>query len=214
LGVPQEKIDVIPNGVDLNGNNYNDNNTTDEVAFEGRRVVLFVGPLIRRKGPHVLIRAISSVVAEHPDALFAFVGGGSFKEEAEKLSRELHVEKHTLFLGYVPEAKLNHLYRRSDIFVLPSFSEALSYSILDAFAFSKPVISTQIPCIKDYLSQAALLVPPGDPHSLAKAVIHLLSNEESAIALGASGRRLVETCFRWDLVVDRVLHTYDEALDS
>jgi len=214
LGVPMEKIRVIPNGVDLARYSFEPNDPPERMIFEGKQVVLFVGPLLKRKGPQVLIQAIPLITKENPDVVFVFVGGGNFKEETEKLSQTLNVEKYTCFTGYVSEDQLHYLYQRSDVFVLPSFSEALSFTILDAFVFSKPVVSTQIPCIKDYLSGTALLVQPRDFKALARAVVNLLSDKKLARELGARGRRLVETHFRWDIVVRKVLEVYCEALNN
>jgi len=214
FGVPLEKIEVIPNGVDVARYNYQRNDLPEWMLFEGKQMILFVGPVIKRKGPQVLVQAIPKIVKENPDVVFVFAGKGAYKEEVEKLSQTLHVEKYTRFLGYVPDDQLHFLYQRSEALVLPSFSEALSYTILDAFVFSKPVISSLIPCIKDYLSETALLVQPGDSEALANAVLHLLHDRELARELGAKGRRLVETRFTWDVVVHRVEEIYREVLNS
>jgi len=214
FGVPLEKIRVIPNGVDLTRYYYEVNDLPKEMLFEGKRVLLFVGPLIKRKGPQVLIQALPTVVREEPDVLFVFAGKGNFKEEVEKLSRTLQVEEYSRFLGYVPEDQLHYLYQRSEVLALPSFSEALSYTILDAFVFSTPVVSSLIPCIKDYLAESALLVQPGDPDALAKAILRLLRDRELAKELGGKGRNLVETRFTWDAVVQGVEKTYREVLNS
>lgn len=211
--VPLERIRVIPNGVDLTQYSHQKFNLQEEMAFEGKRVILFVGPLIKRKGPHVLVQAIPAIIEEDPDVVFVFAGKGNFKEEVERLSQTLHVEKYTRFLGYVPEKQLHSLYQRSEALVLPSFSEALAYTILDAFVFSKPVVSSLIPCIRDYLSDTALLVQPGDSKALGKAVLRLLNNRKLAKELGAKGRRLVETRFTWDAVVNKVEGIYHEVLN-
>jgi 1,4-alpha-glucan branching enzyme len=214
LGVPLEKLSVIPNGVDLSEYDFQHNDLPKEIIFGGKRLVLFVGPILERKGPQLLIQAIPLIIEEHPDTVFVFVGGGNFKEEAEKLSRKLHVEKYAYFTGYVPEGQLRCLYQHSNIFVLPSFSEGFPYAVLDAMAFSKPVVSTILPCLKEYLSESALLVPPGDFKTLADAVISLLDDRKLAKELGARGRRLIETRFNWDVVVRKVLDVYAEALNS
>jgi glycosyltransferase involved in cell wall biosynthesis len=214
FGVPLKRIEVIPNGVDVARYNCQKNDLPERMLLEGKQVILFVGPLIKRKGPQVLVHAIPKIVKENPDAVFVFVGKGDFKEEVEKLSHTLQVDKYTRFLGYVPDDQLHLLYQRSEALVLPSFSEALSYTILDAFVFSKPVISSLIPCIKDHLSETAMLVQPGDSEALADAVLRLLHDRELAKELGASGRRLVETRFTWDAVVRHVERIYREVLDS
>lgn len=212
LGVPSEKIRVIPNGVDLAEYNYHRSDVWNK-ALEGKRVVLFVGPILRRKGPHVLIQAIPLIVEKHPDTVFVFAGTGNFKEEAQRLCRSLKVERHTFFTGYVPTDRLHNLYQRSDIFVLPSYSEGLPYTVLDAMAFSKPIVSTLLPCLEEYLSGLALLISPGDIKALAQSVIDLLDDVKMARELGARGRKLLETRLNWDAVVKKVLNVYSEVLN-
>jgi glycosyltransferase involved in cell wall biosynthesis len=210
LGVPLEKIRVIPSGVDLARYNFELSNPRKRFRFEEKQVVLFVGPLLKRKGPQLLVKAIPFIIKEQPDVVFVFVGKGNFKEEAEKLSWKLNVEKYVCFTDYIPDNQLRYLYQRSDLVVLPSISEGFPYTILDALAFSKPVVSTLIPCFEEYLSGSALLVPPEDFKALAYAVTSLLSNEKLARNVGQRGHRLIETCFRWDLVVEKVLDVYYE----
>ncbi len=210
LGVHLDRIEVIPNGVDVARYNYENTRSMlpRNETFQGKRIILFVGPVIKRKGPHILLQAIPKVIREYPNVIFIFTGKGDFSENLEQLSHAMNLEEYTRFLGYVPDDQLHSLYQRSEALVLPSFSEALSYTILDAFAFSKPVISSQIPCIKDYLSETALLVQPGDSEGLADAILQLLDDEKLAEELGARGRKLVETRFTWDAVVNRVEKIY------
>ncbi len=214
LGTPIEKIRLIPNGVDLARYNFQKKNPRKRALFEGNRIVLFVGPLLRRKGPHVLVEAIPLIIEEHPDVVFVFVGEGDYKEEVKKLSRKLHVTNYTYFTGKIPEDQLHYLYHRSHIFVLPSFSEGLPYTILDALAFSKPIVSTLIPGIMDHLNGSTLLVPPGESKALACAVIRILSDEKLARELGTRGRHLIETRFSWDVIIEKVLDVYHEVLNS
>jgi len=214
LGIQPDKISVIPNGVDLSRYHNPMPLKLRDFDFEGKRVVLFVGPIIRRKGPHILIQAIPKIVKDFPDVVFLFVGEGNFKEEAEKLASILHVEKWTHFTGRISDLKLAQAYRRSDFFVLPSFSEGVPYSILDAYVFSKPVVSTLTPCIAEYLVNNALLIPTGDVDALASAIRLLLTDEKLAKKLSENGRRLVEMRFNWDVVVKRILQVYNEVIND
>jgi len=214
LGISPDKISVIPNGVDLSKYPNPMHLRPRDFDFVGKHVVLFVGPIIRRKGPHILIQAIPKIVKDFLDVVFLFVGEGNFREEAERLARRLHLEKWIHFTGRISDLKLAHAYQRSDIFVLPSFSEALSYSILDACVFSKPVVSTLTPCVAEYLVNNALLVPPGDVDALTSAIKLLLTDEKLAKKLGENGRRLVEARFTWDAVVKRILQVYNEVMSD
>jgi glycosyltransferase involved in cell wall biosynthesis len=208
--VPTERIRVIPNGVDLDRYSKQLIDLPKELQFGRKRIILFVGPVIKRKGPHVLVEAIPSIIKEHPDTIFVFAGKGDFKEETENLSHRLEVDEYTRFLGYVPENHLHGLYQRCEALVLPSFSEALAYTILDAFVFSKPVVSSLIPCITDYLHDHAILVPPGDSKALGNSLIQLLSDGKLAKDLGEKGRKIVENRFTWDSVVTQMEEIYRE----
>jgi len=214
LGVPLEEISVIPNGVDLAKYNFQQDDRPKSLLFDGKQVVLFVGPLLKRKGPQILVRAIPLIIRGHSDVVFVFVGKGNFKEETKKLAKRLDVKQYTYFTGYLSDGQLDYLYRRSDVFVLPSISEGLPYTVLDALAFSKPIVSTSLPSLKEYLGTSALLVPPRDFEALAHAVTSLLDDEGLCRALGVKGHRLVETYFRWDVVVEKVLDVYHEVLDA
>ena len=214
LGVSPNKISVIPNGIDLSKYHNPMPVGSTEFDFEGKKVILFVGPIIRRKGPHILIESISKIVKDFPNVVFLFVGGGDFKKETEKMAQNLHIEEYTHFTGPISNLKLAQAYQRSDVFVLPSFSEALSYSILDAYAFSKPVVSTLTPCVSEYLNDTALLVPTGDVDALASAIKLLLMDEKLAKKFGEKGKKLVETCFTWEAVVKKILEIYDEVANG
>jgi glycosyltransferase involved in cell wall biosynthesis len=209
LGISVDKINVIPNGIELSEDRAIEGNPRG-FDFEGKQVVLFVGPIIRRKGPHILIQAIPKIVEDFENLVFLFVGGGTFKPEAQRLAKKLGVEDYTYFTGFISDHEVAYAYQQSDIVALPSFSEALSYSILDAFAFSKPVVSTSTPCITEYLNDSVLLVPLGDVEALASAIELLLTNNKLAKELGEKGRRLVETRFIWDFVVEEILEVYHE----
>ena len=211
LGVPLNRITVIPNGVELSRYDLQ-MNFSDPQNIVGKRVVLFVGPLIRRKGPHVLVRAIPLILEKNPDVVVIFVGEGDARKEAETLCRSLHVEDRVLFAGRVSDEWLLYLYRRSDVFVLPSFSEGFPYAIMDALAFSKPVVSTKIPSIAESLNDAALLVSPGNHKELAEAIVTLLNNAELAKEIGAKGRALLEKRYRLQHSVQKVLDIYGEVM--
>lgn len=211
LGASKENIRVIPNGVNL-GHYSQIEELPRQFSFQDKKLVLFVGPLIKRKGPHVLVQAIPQIVKEYPETVFLFIGKGNYKSEVEELSKKLGVEEYTCFAGYVPESRLHAFYSRSDIFVLPSISEALPYTVLDALAFSKPVVTTLLPGMKENFTEGAILIPPKDVNALARSLITLLGDERYCKELGAKGRKLVETRFDFDVVVRKILNVYEELL--
>ncbi len=213
-GVPSGKVHVIPNGINANAYDGMASACSGKWDFGGKRMVLFVGPIIKRKGPHILLQAIPQVLKHVNDVTFVFVGGGDFRETAASLAKSLDIEGNVKFTGCISDKQMYELYNECNLFVLPSYSEALPYTILDAFAFSKPVVSTQIACVTDHLKGFAVLVPPGDFSALADSIIMFLKNPEIAKEYGLKGRKLIETRFCWDSVVNAYVEIYKTALSS
>ena len=216
LGINSEKVSVIPNAIDpskVKHFHYEEHTTlAHKLKLDGKRIVLFVGPIVERKGVSTLIHAIPQIVQDNHDTLFVLTGEGSFKRKANSLARSLKVEEHVHFTGFLPEKELYNMYELSDVFVLPSLSEGVPTTILEALAFSKPVISTRIPGVKDYFSDVCYLVSPKDVDELAFAINRLLEDEKLARHLGEAGRRLVEREFTWDAVAKSIFELYEKVL--
>jgi glycosyltransferase involved in cell wall biosynthesis len=109
-----------------------------------------------------------------------------------------------------PEAALRDL----DIFVLPSISEACPNALLEAMTIGLPVVATRVGGIPALVEdgKTGLLVPPGDPLSLARAIIRLIEDPGLAAALAARAREHVQNEFGLDRMLARIEALYDRAL--
>lgn len=219
LGVNSKKIHVIPNAVDLSNfsmeiDSANYNNFINTFGLKNKKVILFVGPLIRRKGVEYLLKSIQDVANQFDDVVFLFVGGGDYLNNAMQQSKLLEIEEYVCFTGAISDLELLYAYKSSDIFVLPSVSEGLPTTILEAFSFALPVISTDIPGVRDHFKDYALLVPPYNSGDLAMAIKKLLGNSDLANTLGQNGKNLVESQFTWDNVATQIENMYYELVDT
>ena len=215
------KIAVIPNAIDSNELEHIITDKCDLEAFsfdrdhEQNPKVLFVGPVIKRKGVEHLIRAIPKVIKDFKfkDILFIFTGVGDYLEEAKLLAIRLGIQKNTLFTGYISMECLTMFYKSSDLFVLPSFSEGLPTSILEAMFFGLPVIATDIPGVRDHFRDYALLVPPGDSESISIAISNILNNSHLSDRLSFDGKKLIKSKYLWDTVADEYEKIYKNLRD-
>lgn len=220
-GIEEEKIHVIYNGVDVDKFKPRPNRAELRQEFgleEDKKIVLFVGRLYHRKGLEILLHSIPPVLKEFSNVKFVISGKG-FKQKEESLrnlAKELNIEDHVTFLGYVPDEKLPRLYSASDIFVLPAIYENFPFAILEAQSTGLPVISTKVGGIPEFLvdNENGFIIEPGDSIQLTQRVLALLQDPKLAKEMGDRGRKLVEEKFDWRLITGQVIDLYQKLLQK
>jgi glycosyltransferase involved in cell wall biosynthesis len=220
-GINKNKIHVIYNGVDIE--RFKPRSNRIELCREfgldpNKKVVLFVGRLYHRKGLETLLKSVPLVLKEFSNVKFVISGTG-FKQKEESLrnlAKELDIEDHVTFLGYVPDNKLPLLYSASDIFVLPAIYENFPFAILEAQATGLPVISTNVGGIPEFLvdNENGFVIEPRDPIQLTQKVLTLLQNQRLAKEMGDLGRKLIEEKFDWRLITRQVIDLYHKLLEN
>ena len=218
-GIDKKKIHVIYNGVDIQKFKPRPDRAELRREFgleDKKKIVLFVGRLYHRKGLEILLRSIPQVLKEFNDVEYVISGKG-FKEKEEslrKLAKQLDIEDHLKFLGYVPDEKLPNLYSASDIFVLPAIYENFPFAILEAQSTGLPVISTKVGGIPEFLvdNENGFLIDPGDSAQLTQRVLALLQDPKLAKEMGMRGRKLIEEKFDWHLISSQVIDLYHKLL--
>jgi glycosyltransferase involved in cell wall biosynthesis len=145
--------------------------------LEGKKVLLFVGNDWYRKGVWYLLLAFSIVHRQIPDTVLVLTG--PLQAPFISLAERLKLMDSIIFLGNVDEETLARLYASCDIFVLPSFHEGFSQTVIEAMAFGKPVITTSIAGYPMVIhGREGFIVPPRDYKSIASSIITLLKDEE------------------------------------
>lgn len=191
-GVNREKIDVVPNGVDTDKFSPGPSPVTYE---DWETVLLYVGPLTERKGLQYLIRAMPSLLREHPDTGLVIVGGGD-QDKLKQLAKEFDVHDNLRFEGFVPDDDLPDYYRAADIFVFPSLLEGFGMVLIEAMACGLPVVSTTATAIPEVVGDAGVLVPPSDEAALAASVSNIIKSDEIDFWSAQSLER-VQSNFSW-----------------
>ena len=205
-GLKMDRVKILPNAINpADFTAYTNVDTTEFIEkyhLGGRKRILFVGEVTNRKGIPTLIKSIPPLIKKvlTEEAVFVIVGSGENLSDARALAKDLDVESHVVFTGRLPFVELMQAYCSSDLFVLPSLSEGLPTSILEAMYFGLPVVSTDIPGVRDHFSDFALLVPPSDEHALADAIHALLDDEDLAKSISRRGKALVVSRYTWDQV--------------
>lgn len=183
------------------------------VGAEDRFLFLAVGGIEPRKGSVHLLQALGRLKAEvDPSPVLAVVGGHSFQDYREYREAALgslpalglELGRDVVLLGTVGDDELPAWYRAADALAFPSIKEGWGLAVLEAMAARLPVVATDIPVFREYLTAGvdALLVPPADPVALAGALRSLIDDEALRDRLGAAGAR-VASRFTWEAAASR-----------
>lgn len=177
-------------------------------------VIGTIARLAPQKGLCYLIRAMKRVISSKPNTILVIAGDGPLRDELKVLAREENVLSHTRFLGFVQN--IGSLLRLIHVFVLPSWTEGLPITILEALLAGKAVVSTKVGGIPEVVENElnGLLVEPRDPDALADQILRLLNDDELRITLGDAGRRLVKDRFSIEHMVAKYCSIYEEVAPS
>ena len=181
-------------------------------GLDGGRWLLTVARLEWHKGIDTVIKALPAVRAAHPGTRYAVAGVGDRGPQLEQLARDLGLGDAVRFLGAVPDADLPALYNAADLYVGASrrhdlLAEGFGISLVEASACGLAVVGGRSGGVPDAVreGETGILVDPDDPAAIAAGINRLLADDSLRQALGAAGRRAVETFYNWDRVVQDLI---------
>ncbi len=198
-------ISVVPNGIDCSKFSPG-NDSSDEQ-------ILFVGRLKPGKGVDDLVEAFGALAEDHPDWELKVVGDGPLREELLERAETLGIEERITFTGEVPNAQVPDLYRESAIFALPSYSEGLPRTVLEAMATQTPVVASSLPQLEPVVDGAGLTVEPGDTDEIAEALSSLIVNSDRRAQHGSRGRKVATKTYGWEQTVKQTVDVYREVAE-
>jgi glycosyltransferase involved in cell wall biosynthesis len=212
-GLPQEKIKVIPCGVDTEL--FNPKVSPVDFGGDPEFVLLYVGRISSQKGLDVLLKAFPEILAEHPDTLLAIIGLCDQPEFWRKILFDLrNVKSHVKFLGSVSQDLLARYYKAADLLVFPSRYESFGMVPLEASACGTPAVSTFAGAVEDAVKKVAYLVENEKPSHLAKAVNYLLSNDDLRKKMGWEAAQLIAKEYSWETALDKYEAVYRNCLNG
>ncbi len=162
------------------------------------------------KGPLVLLNSLAQLRGSGTDALVRVAGTGPAAQEVKARVRELGLARSWEFVGsYQGTLGCSAFMRTLDVFVLPSFAEGTSKSVIEAMAHGIPIIATNVGGLPDLLMpDAGILVPAGDSSALAEAMQRLASDAELRRRMGRAARERYLKLFAPDAVLPMLVDTY------
>ncbi len=221
LGIDDNHIDIIPNGIDLNGRRTRaeDFPIRRELGIDPKvPVVAVVSRLNPGKGVEYFLKAAVMVRQQLPEVRFLVVGGSyydpAYKPSLEALAKELNVADTVLFTG--ERNDIQQLLREVNLSVLPSLSEGMSNTLLESMAAGLPVIATDVGGNPEIVQdgKTGLLVPARDASALSDAMVRVLKSPEMRQGFGQAGYERVGRHFSLSATVRKTEDLYSMLLEE
>jgi glycosyltransferase involved in cell wall biosynthesis len=221
VGVPADKIRVIPNGL-------REPSKPDEridADLDGRfglkdGFILDVGGIHERKNVVRLVHAFARLVNQrrYPGKLVitGSVSGAPYQMKMKKLCdaavKETRMEKRVLFAGFIPDEELDSLMRRAAFLIYPSLYEGFGIPILEAMKVGTPVITSNLTAMPEVAGEAAILVDPYNIEEMVSVMSKLLQNNKLCEELGERGLKRAGH-YSWERTSEQYLGLYKKVCD-
>ena len=198
--IPEDKIRVLYNPCTCE--QYPDN-------YQKKKIILFAGAIIARKGYEDLIRAFSIVVKKHPDWDLMIAGDGELNK-AKTIVNELGIINHVKFVGWIRGKEKDRVFKEASVFCLPSYAEGFPMAVLDAWAYGLPVIATPVGGLPDIAvdKKNVLLFPAGDAKALSNILEQIISDDKLRDEVSSEGLKLSRSIFDKQTIASQLGNIY------
>ena len=213
--VPEERVTVIPNGIDPGDLQFGDEQglrrLRAEFAGPDEKLVLLIGRLVYEKGFQLALEAMPRLIEAVPGTRFLVAGSGTHESELKRQAAALGLLEHGTFLGWIGDDVLHSLYRIADVCVVPSIYEPFGLVALEAMASDCPCIVADTGGLREVVphNEAGLRFRARDPESLGEMVQRVLTDPELRDRLVAEGSEHIQR-FDWADVADSTAAVYAE----
>ncbi len=214
----EEKIEVIPNGVDESFQPMNEKEflrQTKRFQLPYKDYFLFVGTLEPRKNLQTLLQSylLYLLKTSNPTPLILAGGIGWRSEHFDELLQKARATGYVQSIGYVSQPELIALYSGAKAFVFPSFYEGFGLPPLEAMACGAPVIASNSSSIPEVVEDAAILVDPHDPNSLAQTLQQIDNDASLRLILSKKGLKRAQK-FSWRTSAQRLYRLIKDVAKS
>jgi len=215
MGVPKNKIEIIPNGIDLA-------EFESLPAFgkfrkqygiqENCNIILFVGRIHKSKGLDILIDAFFDVSKDKIDSQLIIIGpdDGYLQQLKEKIEK-LHLQKKIQVIGFISQKEKIQAFTDADVFITPSYA-GFPITFLEACACGLPIITSIHGDSLTWINDNVGIVVDYDHNSLKNAIIQILTNKDLKTKFGENGKNLIKREFNWTVIIHSLEKTYLQSI--
>ena len=221
-GIPQDKVVVIPNAVDVSSFQLSgdpDPGLRGQLGFDGATVLGFVGSFYAYEGLDLLLRAFAVLSASRPDLSVLLVGGGPQEANLKGLANELGIADKVRFTGRVPHAEVSRYYDQIDLLAYPRHSMRLTEIVtplkpLEAMAQGRIFVASDVGGHKELVlhGETGFLFRAGSVEALVQTIASTLDGRERWPELRAAGRAFVESVRNWPNSIANYAPAYERMI--
>jgi glycosyltransferase involved in cell wall biosynthesis len=182
----------------------------EQRPLRGPAQLLFVGPLVRRKGLHSLLEALRLVMKEGLSFRLSIAGDGPERSSLQREAARTSVGEFVTFEGRVSDQRLIQLYESADVFVFPSHQEGFGLVLVEAMSFGLPIVACEVPPIPEVVGDAAILVGANDPRALADGLIKVLGDADLRARIAERAVTRARDRYGWARIGRETLDLFDE----
>ncbi len=216
FGLPYEKINVVPNGVNLNLFNgiERDYNFRRKYAMDNEKIILFMGRLVYEKGIQHLIAAMPKILNGYHDSKLVICGKGGMLDELKAEAERLGISEKVYFAGYMQGKDVQKMYKAADIAVFPSTYEPFGIVALEAMLSENPIVVSDIGGLNEIVQhkENGMKSYAGNPNSIADSILELLYDHKLCADITKKAKNKVRNEYNWSKIAQDTHFAYQKAI--
>ena len=216
FGLPFEKINVIPNGVNMTAFSgvERDYDFRRRFAMDNEKIILFMGRLVYEKGVQHLISAMPKILNGYRDAKLVIAGKGGMIDELRAQVDYLGISNKVYFAGYLGGKDVAKMYKAADISVFPSTYEPFGIVALEAMLSENPIVVSDAGGLNEIVQhrENGMKSYMGNPNSIADSILELLYDHQLCANITKKAKTKVRNEYNWNKIAQDTHFTYQKAI--
>lgn len=216
FGLPFDKIDVIPNGINLNlyTGIERDYDFRRRYAADNEKIILYLGRLVYEKGVQNLISAMPKILNGYHDSKLVIVGKGGMLDELRAQVDHMGLGNKVYFTGYMNGKDVQKMYKCADVAVFPSTYEPFGIVALEAMLGGVPTVVSDVGGLNEIIEHGVngMKSYAGNANSIADSVLALLYDHQLAANVSKAAKQTVKEQYNWNKIAQDTHFVYEKAI--
>lgn len=216
FGLPFEKINVVPNGINLNIYSGIERNYEfrRKYARDNEKIIMCAGRLVYEKGFQYLIDAAPKILERYNDVKFIIAGKGGMLDELKDKANYLGISNKVYFTGQLTPKELYTMYRCADVAVFPSTYEPFGLVAIEGMYAGTPIVVSDVGGLNEIVEHGVTGMKSyaGNPNSIADSILALLFDYQLAYNVAKNGKAKVKETYNWTKIAQDTHFIYQKSI--